>query len=106
MVLAIMTEAQTPIGTDPVVSTPASLHAALAAMQAAVKADRVPSLSTRLAHLEKLERAVIARKEEFASAVAEDWGHRSRHETIMSDFKFVVVRMNQIAIGDALRLSK
>jgi len=96
MVRAIMTEAQTPIGTDPVVSTPASLHAALAAMQAAVKADRVPSLSTRLAHLEKLERAVIARKEEFASAVAEDWGHRSRHETIMSDI-FTVVKAARYA---------
>ncbi len=78
------------------VDTISSMQATLAAMQAATKLDRVPSLATRLAHLEKLERAVIARKEEFATAVAADWGHRSRHETIMSDI-FVIAKAARYA---------
>lgn len=73
-----------------------SMHATLAAMQAASKRDRVPSLDARLGHLDKLERAVIARKEEFAKAVAADWGHRSHHETIMSDI-FIIAKAARYA---------
>lgn len=102
-----MTEAQTteaPVSAPPPAAAPTapaptsieSLHSILASMQAATKRDRVPSLETRLTHLDKLERAVIARKEEFARAVAEDWGHRSRHETIMSDI-FTVVKAARYA---------
>lgn len=53
----------------------------LARMKAAQRKSGAPDYDTRIEHLDKLERAIIARKHDIAKAVSMDFGNRSRHET-------------------------
>ncbi len=60
-----------------------ALEATLDAMRAAARRDGAPGLAERRRHLTALLRAVIARQEDIAAAISADFGHRSRHETLM-----------------------
>jgi coniferyl-aldehyde dehydrogenase len=52
-------------------------------MQDAQRRCGPPSYDQRLDALERLERTVRARKDALADAVSRDFGHRSRHETLV-----------------------
>ena len=48
----------------------------------AYRREAAPSYKQRLAHLDALLKAVRTRKDDIAAAISEDFGHRSRHETL------------------------
>ena len=62
-----------------------SLDARLAAMKAAQRKQHAPSYELRIARLDKLEKAIRDNKEAFVKAIAADFGHRSRHETLSAE---------------------
>ena len=69
-------------------------HAELAALVAKLKAAHLkqgpPDYEQRVAHLDKLERALLARKQDIARAIASDFGNRSKHETYAAEIMIVV----------------
>ncbi|HXX69074.1 MAG TPA: coniferyl aldehyde dehydrogenase [Polyangiaceae bacterium] len=46
---------------------------------------RVPTYEERIDALDRLQAALVARKDAIVRAVAADFGHRSKHETLMGD---------------------
>jgi coniferyl-aldehyde dehydrogenase len=63
----------------------ATLRAALDAQRAAYLADPVPSLAQRRADLRTLQRFVREHKQAICDAISADYGHRSRHETLLAE---------------------
>ncbi len=63
----------------------AALRAALQRQRTAYLADPVPTLAQRRADLRTLERYVHEQQEALIEAVRADYGHRSRHETLMTE---------------------
>ena len=70
--------------------TPDAIHSAL--LQAALKqqrsaylADPVSDLETRRADLLKLRRFVKEHQDTICGAINADYGHRSRHETLLTE---------------------
>jgi coniferyl-aldehyde dehydrogenase len=63
----------------------AALEAALAAQRAAYMADPVPSLERRRKDLRTLQRFVREHKQALCDAISADYGHRSRHETLLAE---------------------
>ena len=63
----------------------ASLHAALALQRQAFRAHPVPSEAERREDLLTLRRFVREQREALIDAVARDYGHRSRHETELTE---------------------
>lgn len=63
----------------------ASLEAALKQQRAAYLADPVPDLETRRADLLKLKRFVLEHQDTICGAINADYGHRSRHETLLTE---------------------
>lgn len=59
-------------------------------MRAAARKSGPPDYDTRIEHLDKLERAVLARKHELAKAVSMDFGNRSKHETLAAEIMVIV----------------
>jgi len=75
------------------VATPPSakdLPALLRRMKDAAAKASAPTYDERIASLEKLERSLLARKDAVAGAIARDFGHRSKHETLVAEV-FVVL---------------
>lgn len=68
----------------------AELSSLLSKMRAAQRKAGAPDYDTRIAHLDKLERAVLARKHDFAKAIGMDFGVRSKHETLFAEVMIVV----------------
>jgi coniferyl-aldehyde dehydrogenase len=66
------------------------LEETLARLKAAHRREGAPTYAQRIAHLEALERALLARKEALCDAISRDFGNRSKHETIAAEV-FVVV---------------
>ena len=66
------------------------MHAVLKTMKAANKTTSPPSYEERVASLDKLEAALLAHKDDVVRAISEDFGNRSRHESLVSEV-FVVV---------------
>ena len=73
-------------------STPLSGHAtarlladALALQRRAYFAHPVPSLDERRADLRTLQRFIRENKPDLCDAISADYGHRSRHETLMAE---------------------
>ena len=69
-------------------TTPAvqrTLEAALALQRAAYFADPVPNLARRRDDLRTLQRFVREHKQALADAISADYGHRSRHETLLAE---------------------
>jgi coniferyl-aldehyde dehydrogenase len=60
------------------------LNVELARLRAAHQ-RHVPDHDQRLADLKKLRAALKAHLDDFVTAMSEDFGHRSRHESLMSD---------------------
>ncbi|EYC50681.1 coniferyl aldehyde dehydrogenase [Hylemonella gracilis str. Niagara R] len=67
------------------VTPPKLLQAALQTQRDAYLADPVPSYARRLADLKQLERFVREQQEAICAAISADYGHRSRHETLVTE---------------------
>jgi len=77
--------------TGPSATPPADdLRATLERMKAAARKSGAPSYEERIRSLEKLERALVSRKDAIAEAVSRDFGNRSRHESLVSEVFLVV----------------
>lgn len=68
----------------------AELSALLDKMKAAQRKSGAPDYDTRVEHLDKLERVVIARKHDIAKAIGMDFGVRSKHESLIAEVMIVV----------------
>lgn len=66
------------------------LASLLAKMRAAHRKAGPPDYDTRVEHLDKLERVILARKWDLAKAVGMDFGVRSQHETLLAEIMIVV----------------
>lgn len=64
---------------------PELLQATLQIQRDAYLADPVPSYARRLADLKQLERFVREQQEAICAAISADYGHRSRHETLLTE---------------------
>ncbi|MDB4996882.1 MAG: Aldehyde dehydrogenase [Myxococcaceae bacterium] len=62
----------------------AELSGLLAKMKAAQRKSGAPDYDTRIEHLDKLERSIIARKHDIAKAIGMDFGVRSKHESLIA----------------------
>ena len=67
------------------------LRARFDRMHAATRAGDAPSYDERMRSLDRLERMLLDRRDAFARAVAEDFGHRSADETLLAE-TFVTVQ--------------
>jgi coniferyl-aldehyde dehydrogenase len=66
------------------------MKATLSAMHKALRKARTPrSLDDRVADMNKLERMLLGNKEAFCKAIDEDFGHRSKHETLLAEVMIV-----------------
>ena len=61
------------------------LREGLAQMRRAHRNDPFADASTRQRHLDALAESLLARREALAAAVSEDFGNRSRHETLLAE---------------------
>lgn len=83
---------------EQVVASPKeALEAALARHRAAFRAEPYPDLATRRARVEALADALWARREDLVAAVTADFGHRSRHETLLADVGLSVMSLRDTA---------
>lgn len=73
------------IARDPGDPASADLQSLLDRQRRAFLADGVPDLATRHARLARLKAILLAHREDFVAAAAADFGHRSRHETLLVD---------------------
>ena len=71
-------------------TAPADMKETLKRMQAAQRKSGPPSYEERIRSLEKLERAILTRKNAIAEAISRDFGNRSRHESMVSEV-FIVL---------------
>jgi coniferyl-aldehyde dehydrogenase len=62
-----------------------ALESALALQRAAYLADPVPSLARRCDDLRTLQRFIREHKQALCDAISADYGHRSRHETLLAE---------------------
>lgn len=58
---------------------------ALARLRVGFERDPNPSLAQRLRNLDALERMLLRHKDDFADAIARDFGGRSKHETSLAE---------------------
>ncbi|NLW96506.1 coniferyl aldehyde dehydrogenase [Luteimonas wenzhouensis] len=79
----------------PVDTPPADLAPTLARLRAAWRAAR-PDLGQRLDDLARLRAALKARLPEMADALAADFGHRSRHESLIADGMAVLAAIDHL----------
>ena len=76
-------------------TTPAELGPTLARLRAAWQA-RKPDLAQRRDDLGRLREALRARLPEMAEAIAADFGHRSRHESLVADGMTVLAGIDHL----------
>jgi len=77
--------ASTPSGDDPAAALQARLHGLRRAWQA-----HRPDHAQRRDDLRRLRAALLARREQMLAAIAADFGHRSRHESLLAEGMAVV----------------
>jgi len=77
-----MPRSQTPADAT---ATQQRLTATLASQRAAYFAHPVPSRAERIADLRTLQRFVREHKQALCDAISADYGHRSRHETLLAE---------------------
>jgi coniferyl-aldehyde dehydrogenase len=75
-------------------TTARDLNAVLARLREAGRTAGAPSYEARIESLDKLERALHKRKDAIVSAIARDFGNRSKHETLVAE---VFVLLGEIA---------
>ena len=81
---------------QPVAQTPpADLAPTLARLRAAWQAAR-PGLDQRRDDLQRLRAALARRLPEMARAIADDFGHRSRHESLIADGMTVLTELDHL----------
>lgn len=73
-----------------------ALNAALALQRQAYLARPVPTLQERVADLRTLQRFVREHQEALCDAISADYGHRSRHETLLAEVFPVVDGIDHI----------
>jgi coniferyl-aldehyde dehydrogenase len=66
-------------------ATPADLEQILRRQKAAFRREGSPSAPARKADLLRLKRLLTDHKADLAAAISDDFGHRSRHETLLAD---------------------
>ncbi len=67
-----------------------ALHAALQQQREAHLAHPMPTLAERKADLRQLMRFILDHKEAICEAISADYGHRSRHETLLMEVMPVI----------------
>jgi coniferyl-aldehyde dehydrogenase len=72
------------------------LNAILDRQRAAFLRDGPPSLADRRRDLTKLKEAILAREDHFAAALNQDFGHRSREESLLLDVASTVSSINYL----------
>ncbi len=75
---------------------PHTLNAALARQRNAYLAHPVPTLAERVADLRTLQRFVREHQAALCEAISADYGHRSRHETLLAEIFPVVDGIDHI----------
>ena len=65
--------------------TETELRETLSRLKAAFRKDPSPTLDARLANLRALEKAILANKDGFVRSISEDFGNRSKHETLSAE---------------------
>jgi coniferyl-aldehyde dehydrogenase len=68
----------------------------LARMRAAARKSGPPDYDTRIEHLNKLERVLLARKHDIAKAISLDFGNRSSHETLAVEVMLVINEIKHV----------
>lgn len=71
-------------------ATSETLQTTLDRMKAAQRRSGAPSYEDRIRALEKLERALLSRKDAVVAAISRDFGNRSKHESLVSEVFLVV----------------
>lgn len=79
-------------------STLAQMQHCLAQQQAAYRQQPMPSAAERIDRLDRLMKMSEDATEQLVSAISADFGHRSRHETLLAELS-----MSQAAIRNAKR---
>ncbi len=72
------------------------LNTLLALQRAAFAANPYPSLKQRLAWLDRLEQALLSRKDAIVAAASADFGGRSRYETLVADIMLVALNIRYL----------
>jgi coniferyl-aldehyde dehydrogenase len=88
-----VTPSSKPVATS---KTAVDLRDLLGRMRAAARKSGPPSYDERIAHLDKLEEAILAKKHELVKAVSMDYGNRSRHETLAAEVMVVVNEIKHV----------
>ncbi len=84
---AATAERVTPLAAPPAAG---ELQALFQAQRRAFAADSFADLATRHDRLERMRRLVEGNEERLAGAICADFGHRSRHETLIAETFFVL----------------
>src|SRR6516165_7232558 len=71
-------------------ATSETLQGALGRMKEAQRNAGAPTYEERIRTLEKLERALLTRKDAVVQAISRDFGSRSKHESLVSEVFLVV----------------
>lgn len=66
-------------------AAPADLGAILSRLEDAQRRSGAPSYEKRIERLDKLLKGVLAHKADFVRAISEDFGSRSKHETLVAE---------------------
>src|SRR5688500_3666646 len=66
-------------------TTDDALTRSFASLKAGFASQPSPTLEERLATLKRLERAILKHKDALAEAIREDFGNRSKHETLIAE---------------------
>jgi coniferyl-aldehyde dehydrogenase len=86
-----LADATVPTTEKSVASGPAiELEATLAKLRAAIRKNGAPDYDARVEHLDKLEQALLQRKNDLVKAVSMDFGNRSKHETLAGEIMIVL----------------
>jgi coniferyl-aldehyde dehydrogenase len=64
------------------------------AQRQAFAREMFPTLAARLDRLERLKRLVEESEQDFVAAICADFGHRSRHETVIAETFFVLAGLS------------
>ena len=67
-----------------------ALHAALQLQRQAHLAHPLPTLAERRADLLQLRRYILDHQQAICDAISADYGHRSRHETMLMELMLVI----------------
>jgi len=91
-----LSENTQPISQPVILGPTAELGQALLRMRTAARKNGAPDYDQRIEHLDKLEAAILARKNDLAKAVSMDYGSRSKHETFAAEILLVINEIKHV----------